>query len=235
MNDYLSKLPSLHRKHLLNTCKKNKTFDKFLNLAKKNNIDLFNYDKINSTKKNAKNQVKTKDEIEEVINKIKIKCIKAYGVDIVKNIKYDDNIISLLKNKLERVENRIADLDQLLFLVNFFYDNNLLYKYLSFDKKQTIVTKIKYTENEPSSNTKRIKLDKSSELSKVVIEDDSSKSSDKNNNLQEVENLDRSIMELFVSSDNSESIYESDNDVNIQIDSDSPYIAEYSNLKKDKE
>ena len=45
MTDYLSKLPVSYRKQLLNVSKKNKTFEKFLNISRKNNINLFDKNK----------------------------------------------------------------------------------------------------------------------------------------------------------------------------------------------
>ena len=204
MNKYLSKLPDTHRKHLLNTCKKNKSFDKFLNLSRKNNLDLFDesYGKFN---------VKTKETIELNINKVKEKCIKAYGVDVVKNVVCDEKVIDNLKEKLYKLEHRIGELDQLAFLLNFFYENNLLYKYLSYTDRKKMVSKIIYTENESLQYG-------GGDYSTI--------------NFGEVSSLDKNIMELFVSSDLSDSIYESDKskvDLTLKIDTDDEFIAEYSN------
>lgn len=215
MTDYLSKLPVSYRKQLLTASKKNKTFEKFLNISRKNNIDLF-------VKKDKKYSAKPKENIEKYIAQLKQKYVKAYGVNVVKNISKDLDVIDSLKKSLNKLETKIKELDLFIFLLNVLCDNDLYEKYLKFKDKYK--TKITYTDKTQTEKSVTNNINYGGNNSTIF------KKSSSSPNSKRISKMNNDIINLFVSSDYSDIIdTAATKNINLELKDDNEYIEEYSN------
>jgi hypothetical protein len=215
MTDYLSKLPVSYRKQLLNVSKKNKTFEKFLNISRKNNINLFDKNK-------EKYTVKSKEVIEKYIAELKQKYVKAYGVNVVKNISGEDDVIESLKKSLNKLETKIKEIELFIFLLNVLCDNNLYYKYLLLKPKNKNKYKTKITYTDKTQTEKSV-------MSNInYVDDVKHKKSSSSPNSKRVSKMNNDIINLFVSSDYSDIADTSSKNINLELN-DGGYIEEYSN------
>ena len=223
MENYLSRLPERYRKWIVDVSEKNRTLDRFLNLLKNNNIYIFE----NSV-------LLPKENIEKTIESLKNKCIKAYGVDVVKNGCKNSNPIENIKLKLGRLEDKLTELDKLIFLLNHIQENGL-FERLNYPGDNENYD-IKYGGS--TTETKRIKYSKKScnkqSYGKSTFYErfTSSESIDTEKSKYDTDNID---LDLFISSDhpNFKNIIVNKTDIDSNLmGGDKLFIAEYSNCKK---
>ena len=130
MENYPNKF-SNKQNNLINKCKKNKINIFYLNNKLKNKIDIIND-----------------------IKKLKIKCIKLHGINIVKKYSELNNSIELINKNFNKLKKKLNEYDNIIANLDILYKNKI------FEKE------IIYSFNNNNNN----KLIKSSKLINYIAE-----------------------------------------------------------------
>lgn len=170
LDKFLSSLENYHKKSIIMNCKKNSNFDKFISYCVKLNISLFNNDKNNTPKKHKYLINKFYDYKEVLVRSFGIKVIKDYSSN-------SDNIIRYIQENMKKLENKINYINFLINTLENIIDSDSLYSLLSNKCENR---KINYTEsliNTDSIEKKTEILDLTNDL--FVKSDDYSSSDEK--------------------------------------------------------
>mgnify|MGYP007047348510 CR=1 FL=1 len=122
MKKFTSGLSKDHKKYIFDICKKYKSFDKFIN-----NFIIF---KIKIFKNN-------KEELIELIKKLKSKQIKKLGYNIIKKLSKKDNALEEIKLQYNKLENSMTKYNELIYKLNNL-NNNILKNILNYDSNKKI-------------------------------------------------------------------------------------------------
>ena len=124
LDKFLSSLDTYHKKNIIENCKKNNIFDKFISYCVKLNISLFNNDK-NNTPKQHKYLIKKFNDYKEVL-------VRSFGIKIIKDYSNNsDNIIKYIKENMNKLENKINYINFLINTLENIIDSDTLCTLLS--------------------------------------------------------------------------------------------------------
>lgn len=168
IDKFLSSLDSNHKKNILDNCKNNSDFNKFISCCVKLNISLFNNDNFNTPKNYSYLLKKMKDYKEVLVRSFGGKVMKEYEINC-------DNIINFINDNFKKLEIKINYID---FLINYLeneIDEGNLVSLLSNNHKICINKKINYTEDTESKKVEILDL-----TQEIFITSDELSSSDEN-------------------------------------------------------
>lgn len=205
MDDYLTNVSDKLKKYIFANCRKNKSFNNFFKLCIKYKVVIVKDNKFIDIKFIL-------DNIKEVKNYF----VKKLGIFIIKKCSNIENPIDMINQKLEVLEKNLKNIDNLIFLVNYFIENNLVNNFFSYN------INLKINKSDKGNNKKLLKINKNfrSNNNETIINKIRYNNCNDNSNLKKLKQS-----SLFLSSDN----ISDNNNKACSIINNSNYIAEYSN------